>query len=54
MTSCYTTQVEITKKQTVRNIPKATGIIAIAKQKKPFLTKKHRRARLEFIERHLE
>jgi len=40
--------------QTVRNALKPTGMIAVSKQKKPLLTRKHRRARLEFAERHLE
>jgi len=40
--------------QTVRNVLKATRIITVSKQKKPLLTQKHRRARLEFAERHLE
>lgn len=40
--------------QTVRNALKSTGMISVAKQKRPLLTKKHRKARLEFAERHLE
>jgi transposase len=40
--------------QTVRNALKSTGMVSVAKQKKPLLSKKHRRARLEFAERHLE
>ena len=40
--------------QTVRNTLKATRTTAVAKQKKPLLTRKHRSARLEFAERYLE
>ena len=40
--------------QTVRNALRSTGMVSVAKQKKPLLTRRHRRARLEFAERHLE
>lgn len=40
--------------QTVRNALKSTGMILVAKQSKPLLKASHRRARLEFAERHLE
>jgi len=40
--------------RTVRNALKATEMIVVSKQKKPLLTRKHRRARSEFAERHLE
>ena len=40
--------------QTVRNRLKSSGMISVAKQHKPLLSKKHRKARLEFAETHLE
>jgi len=38
--------------QTVRNSLKAAGMKAVVKKKKPFLTKKHRKARLDFALTH--
>ncbi len=40
--------------QTVCNALKSTGMISVAKQRKPLLVARHRKARLEFAERHLE
>ena len=40
--------------QTVRRALKSTGMISVAKQRKPLLVARHRKARLEFAERHLE
>ena len=40
--------------QTVRRALKSTGLISVAKQRKPLLAPRHRKARLEFAERHLE
>jgi len=40
--------------QTVHNALKSTGTISVAKQSKPLLVARHRKARLEFAERHLE
>ena len=40
--------------QIVRNGLKSSGMISVAKQHKPLLSKKHRKARLEFAETHLE
>lgn len=40
--------------QTVRNALKSTGMISVAKQRKPLLVARHRKARLEFAERHLD
>ena len=39
---------------TVRRKLKSTGWMAVVKKKRPKLTKKHKKARLEFAERHLE
>jgi hypothetical protein len=33
---------------------KLTGMISVAKQRKPLLAPRHRKARLEFAKRHLE
>ena len=40
--------------QTVCNALKSTGMISVAKQRKLLLVARHRKARLEFAERHLE
>ena len=40
--------------QTVRNSLKSTGMVSVAKQKKPLLATRHIKARLEFAQRHLE
>ena len=40
--------------QTVCRALKSTGMISVAKQRKPLLIARHRKARLEFAERHLE